>query len=215
MSSYIYVLAPFALGIILAICSSAYCVYIHFSKRRLVKRVRAQMLARIIYGSDTEVENAQFHADKQRKLSFLPLPNWRNAHVHGKFGNKQSNNLRGQREKSHPKTEEQQKQTIRGNVDGLRGESLLYLNMPGAPGISCTQFSGGSREQLNTQYLRDAKRNSQATQLPSNKNRPGEAQRIYENAGTRKYRQSNVSNYQYNKYVAPDARGSLSSLRQG
>ncbi|KAF6776228.1 hypothetical protein AHF37_04479 [Paragonimus kellicotti] len=51
MSSYVYIFAPLLLIAILAVCSSAYCVYIYFSTRKLSKQIRAQMLARIIHGS--------------------------------------------------------------------------------------------------------------------------------------------------------------------
>ncbi|KAF7256396.1 hypothetical protein EG68_06489 [Paragonimus skrjabini miyazakii] len=57
MSSYVYIFAPFLLVAILVACSSAYCVYIYFSTRKLSKQIRAQMLARIIYGSQSNIND--------------------------------------------------------------------------------------------------------------------------------------------------------------
>ncbi|KAF5403434.1 hypothetical protein PHET_03095 [Paragonimus heterotremus] len=57
MSSYVYIFAPFLLVAILAACSSAYCVYIYFSTRKLSRQIRAQMLARIIHGSQSNFKD--------------------------------------------------------------------------------------------------------------------------------------------------------------
>ncbi|KAH8869167.1 hypothetical protein KSF78_0004250 [Schistosoma japonicum] len=45
---YLHILAPLGLGVILTLCSTAYCIYIHYSKRRLVERIKKAMLAKTI-----------------------------------------------------------------------------------------------------------------------------------------------------------------------
>uniref|UniRef100_A0A094ZDC8 Uncharacterized protein n=1 Tax=Schistosoma haematobium TaxID=6185 RepID=A0A094ZDC8_SCHHA len=60
---YVYILAPIGLGVILTLCSTGYCIYIHYSKRRLVERIKKEMLAKIINGPDAIVYNTHWRSN--------------------------------------------------------------------------------------------------------------------------------------------------------
>nr|CAH8875712.1 unnamed protein product [Trichobilharzia regenti] len=58
---YVYILAPLGLGVILTLCSTGYCMYIRYSKRKLTERIRRQMLAKMIGGPDASVQDFQWY----------------------------------------------------------------------------------------------------------------------------------------------------------
>ncbi|KAG5453021.1 hypothetical protein CSKR_109443 [Clonorchis sinensis] len=77
MSSYAYIYTPFVIIIILVISSAAYFIYVQYSTRKLAKRIREQMLSRIIYGSQSAIvvpptrnSSRGFRSESMRRLLF-------------------------------------------------------------------------------------------------------------------------------------------------
>lgn len=193
MSSYIYIIAPFALGIILAFCSSAYCIYIRYSKKKLVEKVRAQMLARIIYGQDAETErDIRMDASDMKKfhteVSNAPRSHWEHNYRNSQMHSNPTANDRSE----YPREVSE------------RSDSLLYLNMPRAPRRPSSRLSYDLKQQTRGQYSCETKGNATKSLRTSGKNRPGQGQRVYENAEVQKYQQSNLTNPRYNNYAPPD-----------
>lgn len=75
---YVYILAPIGLGVILTLCSTGYCIYIHYSKRRLAERIKKEMLAKIINGPDAIVSNTHWCSNigtgKTKSVVSCPKP---------------------------------------------------------------------------------------------------------------------------------------------
>ncbi|TGZ68259.1 hypothetical protein CRM22_004358 [Opisthorchis felineus] len=75
MSGYVYIYTPFVVIIVLVISSAAYFVYVQYSTRKLAKRIREQMLSRIIYGSQSAIivpltrkSSRGFRSESMRRL---------------------------------------------------------------------------------------------------------------------------------------------------
>ncbi|KAK4475358.1 hypothetical protein MN116_002421 [Schistosoma mekongi] len=74
---YLYILAPLGLGVILTLCSTAYCIYIHYSKRRLVERIKKAMLAKTVGKTSDVAANTEWYTKvgTDKKNSVVAYPN--------------------------------------------------------------------------------------------------------------------------------------------